>query len=96
MIAPNVDGVRIFDLALTDRPREDQSSSLVWGTLEMHLVRLSSDALVPQARDQSHTGAYERLLPQSAVPALHVDVGSFLLFLQRGLVLRRCVVPKLL
>ena len=84
----------MFDVALADRPFEGQSSNLVWGALEMHLIRVSSDTLVPQARDQSHNGAYERLLPQSAVPALHVDVGSFLLFVQRGLVLRRCVVPK--
>ena len=55
----------------------------------MHLVRFSSDTLVPQVGDRSHECTYDLLLPQNAVPALHVDVGSLLRFVQRSLVLRR-------
>ena len=96
VIAPNVDCVRIFDVALAYRPSEDQSGRPVRIALEMHLVRFSSDALVPQVGDRSHECAYDSLLPQNAVPALHVDVGSLLRFVQRSLVLRRGDVSELL
>jgi len=62
----------------------------------MHLARFSSDTLVPQVGDRSHECTYDLLLPQNAVPALHVDVGSLLRFVQRSLVLRRGGVSELL
>ena len=89
VIAPNVDRVCIFDVALAYRPSEDQSGRPIRVALEMHLVRFLPDTLVPQVGDRSHECTYDLLLPQNAVPALHVDVGSLLRFVQRSLVLRR-------
>ena len=96
MIAPNGDCVCIFDVALADRPCEDQSGRPARFALEMHIVCVPSDALVPKACDRPRKCAYELLLSQSVVLALHVDVCSLLLLLQRGLVIRRCVLSDLL